>query len=240
MLVMANLEVIDFNFSVAWHYIYPIFFVVIGFMWLIRYLRRRGGSWIFGSFFLIFGSLLIMDRLDWMTFAFKDVINLWPLLIVYIGFSLIGRKRISTDFNYDYDMNGKYDYNTGREKKYFNNSMFTVGTHTFDEQNWKVEPMHLKHMAGDFYFNFSKAFIPEKKIPITIDSLAGDVNIVLPENVDFRIYATVKAGEIKVLDQTVDGINRRLVYHTNDYDTAVRKLDFHIDLKAGSIRIDRV
>ena len=240
MLVMANLEVIDFNFSVAWHYIYPIFFVVIGFMSLIRYLGRRGGSWIFGSFFAIFGSLLIMDRLDWMTFAFKDVINLWPLLIVYIGFSLIGRNRVTINYSFDDDKNHDYDYDTGWHKKYFDNSMFSVGSQTFEEQNWVVEPMHLKHMAGDFYFNFSKAFIPEKKIPITIDSLAADVNIVVPENIDFRIHARVKAGGIQVLDQASDGINRTFVYQTNNYDAAVKKLDFYINLKAGNIRIDRV
>lgn len=240
MLVLANLEVIDFNFSVAWHYIYPIFFVVIGFTGLIRFWRRRGGSWIFGSFFLIFGSLLIMDRLDWITFTFKDVINLWPLLIVYIGFSLIGRKRVTVAYSFDDDKNRNYDYDTTWYKRHFDNSMFSVGSQTFDEQNWVAEPMHLKHMAGDFYFNFSKAFIPEKKIPITIDSLAADVNMVVPENVDFRINARVKAGSIQVLDQSADGINRTLVYQTNNYEAAVRKLDFYINLKAGNIRIDRV
>ncbi|RKQ18871.1 hypothetical protein D8M05_01510 [Oceanobacillus bengalensis] len=234
MLVLTNLGVVSFDFSIAWQFIYPIFFVIIGMRWLFDYFRKRGGSWVFGSFFLIFGSLLLLDRFEIIYFTFWSVFKLWPLLIVYFGFMLIRAKP-----NIVIEYNNK-DSSGSKKTKSYSNSFFSVGDHEFNEPNWKVTPINLRTMAGDFYFDFSKAFIPEKEIPVTINCLAGDVNILMPSNVEFRVEATLNAGEIVVLDQTTDGINRSLSFETEGYEDAERKIDFQIHLRAGAIRIDHV
>lgn len=232
-LVLANIGIIDFNMNNAWIYIYPILFIIFGIKWMLDKMRYNGGSWVFGSFFFIFGSLLLLDRFEVIEFTFNDVYKLWPLLIVYIGFSFIGNSKSRNKFSSKSEkwikknkMKGSYD-----------SSFFSIGEHEYNQPNWKVEPMNLKSMAGDFYLDFSKAFIPEKEIPITITSLAGDVHILIPENIEFRVDATVKAGDIEVVGRTAEGINRSLMHETVDYDSAVRKLDIRIDLKAGSVRV---
>ncbi|WP_337019792.1 LiaI-LiaF-like domain-containing protein, partial [Oceanobacillus massiliensis] len=121
MLVMANVGVVSFNLNLAWQYIYPIFFVVIGINWLFGFFRKRGGSWEMGSFLLLFGSLLLMDRMDWIVFTFWDIFKLWPLLIVYIGFNLFRRERFTGE------------YGSGKEWKKGDFSMFTVGDHEYSE-----------------------------------------------------------------------------------------------------------
>ncbi|AIF42715.1 cell wall-active antibiotics response protein LiaF [Virgibacillus sp. SK37] len=229
MLVLTNLGMVNFDFYTVWGYIYPIFFIVLGVKWVIDYFNRGGGSWVFGSFLIVFGGLLLLDRFEVIVFSFGDIINLWPLLIIYAGFLLIKRRT----FVHVSDK-------TKKKTRTQRDSYFSFGNQEFNHPNWKVEPMNLSQMAGDFYFDFTKAFIPDKEIPISIQSLAGDVNIVMPENIDFRVKASVKAGEVYVAGQTVEGINRSLQYSTNNYDTAVRKIDFQIHLKAGSIRIDYV
>ncbi|AXI08720.1 hypothetical protein CUC15_07235 [Oceanobacillus zhaokaii] len=231
MLVLANIGMISFDIGIAWHYMYPTFFVVIGIKLLGDYLLKKGGSWSGGSFLLIFGTLLLLDRFEVITFGFWDVFKLWPLLIVYFGFMMFDRGS-NIVIEYDSDKHTK--------KKSYHGTAFSIGNHEFNEHNWKVEPMNLKNLAGEFYFDFSKAFIPEKRIPFAIHSLAGDVNIIIPENVAFRVDASVSAGEIVVIKQSVDGINRSLTYETENYEDAVQKLDFKIRLKAGSIRISQV
>ncbi|MFD1037676.1 cell wall-active antibiotics response protein LiaF [Virgibacillus byunsanensis] len=232
-LVLDNIGVTTFNIENAWLYIYPILFIVFGIKWMVDKIRYKGGSWVLGSFFFIFGTLIMLGRFDVIEFAFKDIFKLWPLLIVYFGFLFIshsnGKKKIYVDTG-----------NNKSKKSYTGGSSFSVGNHEFNQPNWKVEPMNLNNLAGDFYFDFSKAFIPEKEIPITISALAGDVHILIPENVDFRVNASVKAGDIVVAGRNVDGINRSLRFKTNEYETAVRKLDFTLKLKAGSIRVDYV
>lgn len=329
LLVMENFGVATFNAKNMWVIIYPVIFIVYGLKTMIDYFRYRGGSWIFGSFLFIFGTLLMLDRFGLFSFVFKDVIKLWPLLIVYLGFAFIRPKRSHrysdsgrkgkhgyyygpydyTKHYYDQDYYKKHardkakhyknyykdeyhsdvvydvteenepsDVKSENEKKdftketgegtdsydedqedkddneddkhqssrgrkgrtHYRNSFFSIGDFEYSQDNWKVEPMRLSNLAGDFYFDFTKAFIPEKEIPISISALAGDVRILMPENIEFRVAAEVKAGDINVLGEVVDGINRSLFFETENYHAATRKLDLTLKLKAGSVRIDSV
>ncbi|MEN2466679.1 cell wall-active antibiotics response protein LiaF [Ornithinibacillus sp. JPR2-1] len=230
-LVLENIGITELSTKNMWGYIFPTLIVLIGLKWMIDRMRHKGGSWVWGSFFFIFGSLLLLDKFDVIEFAIKDVFKLWPLLIVYFGFLFIGK---STKPKVTI-------YNGGSKvEKDDNYSFFSVGNHEFNQPNWKVEPTTVKTLAGDFYYDFSKAYIPEKEIPITISSLAGDVHILVPENLEFQVYASVKAGDIDIVGQSVDGINRSLSYVTPNYDSATRKINLTLKLKAGSIRVDYV
>lgn len=230
-LVLENIGLIEFSSKSAWGYIYPSLFVLFGIKWMVDRFRHRGGSWVWGSFFFIFGTLLLLGRFGLITFAFNDVFKLWPLLIVYIGFMFIGNSGKPKVIIHQDDVTINKDGNS---------SFFTVGNHEYNQPNWKVEPTTIRTLAGDFYYDFSKAYIPEKEIPINISSLAGDVHILIPENLEFQVKASVKAGDIDIVGESVDGINRSLTYVTPNYDTATRKLNLNLKLKAGSIRIDYV
>lgn len=229
MLVLANFGFVDFGFGTIWHHLYPVLILAIGIKWLFDYLRKWGTHWFLGLFFIVFGGLLILDRFEVLTFYFKDIFKLWPLLIIYFGFLLIGFGR-----------DGNFIFTFEDDKQKAKKQNFTVGSQDYSQPNWKVEPMNINTLAGDFYLDFTKAFIPEKETPISIRSLAGDVHILMPENVEFRIEAHVKAGEIDVLGNDWAGVNRSYTYETEKYEAAVRKINLFIKLKAGSIRVDHV
>lgn len=233
-LVLGNLGIGEISTNDIWSYFFPVFFIVIGLTLLFGYVLRHSTGWMFGSFMFILGVLLLLGQLPTVDFefTFRDVFKLWPLLIIYAGFSLIGlgnrRRRARVKM-----------YKKGKE--IFNGWQgITIGTEDYREENWEVKPMNIKNAVGDHYFDFTKAFIPEEEIPITINSWAGDIRMVLPDDLDFQIEAYVKAGELSVLGQTADGINRHIHYKTIGYDSAVKKLDIYIDLKAGNVRIDQV
>ncbi|MGY0692847.1 cell wall-active antibiotics response protein LiaF [Virgibacillus sp. FSP13] len=231
-LVLTNIGIIDFRIDDYWNLIIPLILILLGLKLFIDNFKHKSGSWIFGSLFVIFGGLLLLGKLAIIDFTFSDIVKLWPLLIIYIGYSIIkpGSKH-KLHVHVKDDKKETYNKQTHR---------FSIGDYEFKKQNWKVEPMDLWNAAGDYYIDFSKAFIPEKEIPITINSWAGDVQILLPEHVAFRVDASVKAGEINILDQTTDGNNRSILYESMDYEKAIRKLDIKLKLKAGSIRVDVV
>lgn len=239
LLILENIGIMSFSFKTGWHYLYPILIIILGMKWISDRYRYRGGSLFFGSLFVLFGFLLLLDRFQVITFQFKDIFKLWPLLIIYIGFSLLRDSRPVFVMNWSkgksVDDYGFDDINIDDK-----GSKFSVGNYEYNEPNWKVEPMSLRSLAGDFYFDFSKAFIPDKKIPIFIDSLAGDVHILVPEHVEFRVRAHVVAGEIDIVGQSSDGINRSIAFETPGYQLSEQKLDFNLRLKAGSIRINYV
>lgn len=237
MLVLANIGIMDFGFRSLWHYVYPVFILVLGLKWMFDYFRKRGTHWFLGIFFTVFGGLLFLDRFEVLTFYFTDVVKLWPLFIIYFGFVLIGFGR---GRRYIHILREGSPSLRKRQDMTVKTQNFTIGSQEYSEPNWKVEPMNINTLAGDFYLDFSKAFIPEKEIPIFIHSLAGDVHILIPENVDFRIEANVKVGDINVIGNVSEGISRSYSYETDNYEEAVRKIDFYIQLKAGSIRVDQV
>ena len=239
MLVLANIGIIDFGFGILWHYIYPVFILVIGLKWLIEFLMKRGTHWFLGLFFTVFGGLLLLDRFEIIVFYFMDIFKLWPLLISYLGFVILGFGFNSHVTIYN-DAKDRKSFSSNKEKVKMKSTNFVVGSQDFSEANWRVEPMNINTLAGDFYLDFSKAFIPEKETPIYIRSLAGDVQILMPENIEFRLDATVKVGDIEVFDNEMEGINRTYYYVTENYEEAERKIDFKINLKAGSIQVDRV
>lgn len=239
LLVLSNVGLIDLGVGAYWYYLYPVFIFIMGVKWLFDFFFRRGSHWFLGLFFTVFGSLLLLDRLEYITFYFKDIFKLWPLLIIYIGLQL---------FNFGFGRDtiiyrpGKHDTvsHEKNDKQYKKPQNFVVGSHDFSQPGWKVEPMNIRTMAGDFYLDFSKAYVPEGETPIHIRSLAGDVQILLPENIAFQFEAEVKTGSIEILGNGMDGINRTYHHRSEGYEEADRKLDFIIHLKAGEIRLDYV
>lgn len=230
--LLGNLQIIDSTFKEIWHYIYPIFFIVLGIVLIFRSLFDKRRGWMLGSFLLIFGSLLILGRVNLLDFTIQDMLELWPLLIIYAGILLISTGR-TKNMNHSLSSFKKKDL----DDKTFQN--FTVGTFTYEKSGWVVEPIEIRRVVGDFYFDFTKANIPEGKTPIFIDSWAGTIRMRMPENCAFHIDAKVAAGEIHILEQKVDGMNRKMSFKTENYEEATKKLNIKVNLKAGSFRVQR-
>ncbi|WP_026569135.1 cell wall-active antibiotics response protein LiaF [Sediminibacillus terrae] len=236
-LVLANIGIISWDLAEAWLYIYPAFFVVLGLKWTWDGIRYKNGI-TFGSFLIVFGGLLLLDRFGLIPFSFMDVYKLWPLLLVYLGFSIFGsstKRKRKRKFQFIFDTDDQR-----ANKKIPKKQRLAVGEHNFSEPNWRVEPMDLWNAVGDYHIDFTKAFIPDEEIPISIQGWAGDIRVLMPENVEMSIQAHVKAGEINVFGMNAEGMNREIFYETPNYDQATRKLDIFLSIKAGSIRVDRV
>lgn len=231
-LVLDNLGIVTWSFGDWWHFIYPTFFVLLGLKWFYQAIKGDNG---FGTpmFLIIFGSLLLLNEFDYLTFEFWDVYKLWPLILIFIGLYFLRgpRKKKFKVFHGTEDFK-KMGSTSGDD------SSFKAGD--YNTTNWKVEPINIWNAVGDHTLDITKAYIPDVDTPITIHGLAGDINIILPNHVDFTIRATVRAGEVVLLDQTSSGINRTLTYETPGYKEATRKLTFNLKLNAGSIRVDRI
>ncbi|WP_067840181.1 cell wall-active antibiotics response protein LiaF [Amphibacillus sediminis] len=235
-LVLTNIGTLNWSFGDWWHYLYPVFFIVLGIKWFFQAFKGFNG---FGTptFLIIFGSLLLLGQMGYIHFGFWDLYKLWPLILIFIGLHFLGWSRKKRKFKFIYDSNHHDGCDHGSKIK---DSKVIFGDYSYDQPNWKVEPIHIWNAVGDHTMDFTKAFIPDQETPIIIHGLAGDIKIVIPEHVDFSVIAKVNAGNIVVLDTTSEGINRSVSLETPGYASATRKLTFDLRLKAGSIRIDRI
>ncbi|MFD1414169.1 cell wall-active antibiotics response protein LiaF [Oceanobacillus jeddahense] len=234
MLIVNSLNIDGFELNFGWTYIYPLFFIVTGVVLLGTAIIKRHGRWMIGTFLLVFGGLLLADRFGLVDFTFWNVFKLWPMILIFIGVSLFRGFHIYWDVNSD-SKKKKNKKKIHRNKE----TSFTFGD--MEKKGiWNLEPMNISTMVGSFYLDLTDAYIPDEETEINIWSLAGDVTILIPEEVEFQANAVAKAGDINILNEESTGINAEIFFETIQFESATKRLYIDIRLKAGSIRIDRV
>lgn len=234
-LLLVNLGVISLEIKELFVVTYPFLLIVYG---LVVLLQRQFG---WGAFIVLFSSLLIMDRFGLIAFEFLDVWKLWPLLLIYFGLAMLFRnKKIKVIYQTDFPSAKQIDKIPAPETTLKKIRGVSIGKVTFKKQNWAVEPMDLYNMVGEYFIDFSKGFIPDRETPIRVRGWVGEVKMLIPEDVPVKIDAVIGVGEVKLFDYAQEQIKHVVAYKSDDYDDAVRKLNITIELKIGSVRIDRV
>ncbi|WP_433748693.1 cell wall-active antibiotics response protein LiaF [Falsibacillus pallidus] len=255
-LLLVNIGVISLEIKEVFVIFIPFLLVMYGLSTFIKgIMQRSSGSLFWGLYTLSYGGLLLAAHWGMISFSWGDWWKLWPILIVSIAISgLFFKKRMKVliEGNYPFQNNGEDDEdddeeegNTGislkKDKKERKINSYIIGDVKFKDPNWAVEPMSLTNVIGDYYFDFSKAYIPEKRTPIKIKGWIGDIKMLVPEDLPVRITIEVKIGDIKIFNGTSEELLRsNMYYESPGYEDAVKKLDLTIKLGIGDIRIDRV
>lgn len=237
-LLLSNLGLADIEVDYWWPLTYSVFFIALGLYLLIKAFQGMNG---FGTalFLMVFGVLLILGQFNYIDFEFLDIYQLWPLVLIFMGFSLLG---VTTRLKRKFKRSGSTYYHDRSDDDFDSDVDINtfIGETNYGSSNWKVKPTQMWMAFGDHFMDFTKAHIPDEDTPIVIEGIAGDIKMIIPEDVAFKAKARLNAGDIKIAGQTAEGINRKLSYETDDYALATRKLTIELVLKAGSIRIDRV
>lgn len=237
-LLLINLGLLPLDMLEVWEYFYPLIFLLLGLKWTLdgfAYKRRRGNhrlfGWFWGLTFLTLGSLLLLNKLGQLNFTLGQVWQLWPLLLVYLGINILYSRTRPAHIHVG-DKGRKFREDV-KEKGSF-------GSMKYDQPNWKVEPMDIQHGVGDYYFDFTRAFIPEEETLIRLSGWVGNIDIILPKDLAFSAVARSSVGDLDILGTKQEGINPNMNYKTIDYDEAERKLTFEFDYKVLDLKIDRV
>ncbi|WP_261130637.1 cell wall-active antibiotics response protein LiaF [Bacillus sp. Marseille-Q3570] len=226
MLLLVNLGMISMEIDEAFVFLYPFVILLLGLKWLLEamFTKGRRGSWFMGLFLSVIGGLLVGDRLGVMEFRFEQILNLWPLLLVYIGIRMLwGRgPKITID----------------RKKKHSKSNFVTDVS--MKDDNWHVEDMDEWNGVADFDFDYTRAFIPDKETTIQLGGWVGDIKILIPEDVEFCVTSNTKVGDIKIGNYKKDGLLKEAKYKTEGYDEATRKLTFDFKFQVLDLKINRV
>ncbi|MGM8214730.1 cell wall-active antibiotics response protein LiaF [Bacillaceae bacterium W0354] len=271
-LMLQNLDIISLEISnVVWDS-WPVILVALGLISFAKFFHpRESGSWKFGSFLIIFGTLLWLGNFQYINFSFVDIWKLWPLILVYIGANLLFNRSSVTitfessddydskkryrDFDDDDDflrefdnvseklgaatekINNKAKKGKGTYKYHLNSKNKFVTDVNFSKDNWEVQDLDLWTGVGDLYFDFSKAYIPNKETKIRLKGYVADIQMKMPDHVAYKIYARVNIGEVQMFDDSRSGFNNVIEYISDDYDTATRKLNIYMNYQVGDISV---
>lgn len=235
-LLLANIGVFSFQMKEVTEMIMPAVFLIIGVMFCSKVTGGRIGTLLPGLFFSVYGLLLILRPFNFIQFSYGDWWKLWPILIIYIAIIKLRFKERNVIHEAS-DRDGVYEDIQGNEM----NSSSWIGDYSFGEENWPLKSMNLNQKVGNYFLDLSKAFIPEEEVVLKIRVKVGDVQILIPEDIPVSIYSNVKVGDVQVLNRNSSGIKPNGCEFTSQgYEEAIKKIKFHIDVKIGSIRVDRV
>ncbi len=248
-LLLVNIGVISLEIKQLFVVSYPFLLFVYGLISLIGNIMNKITNYFLTLFIIVFSSLLVLDRLHIVTFQFVDFWKLWPVILIYgaIAF-LFGNKKWGKKDSIDIEFEKKDELfqqsviriNKNRKKEGRFSKAFSIGDINLNNDNWSVEPMKLFNSIGDYFIDFSKAYIPEKETTIEINGWIGDVKILIPDDLPVQIEGEVKIGEFRIFNSSKDGISNSLTYKSSEYDQAIKKINLQIYLKIGDIRIERV
>jgi lia operon protein LiaF len=251
LLLLLNIGVISLEITQIFVNIIPILLLLLGVKWTVdSFLKGSFGKLLFGLFSMVLGGLIILDGYDVVDFDYGSWWKLWPLFIIAIAINRVGRNKPIKISISNESPNKEEASQIGFENQPFGekilqkknkmNKGFIVGDIRFSEPNWPLESMNLYNAIGDYYFDFSKAFIPEGETPIDISGWIGDVKMIIPENLPVEITLKVQVGDIKLFDQKSADLRSELYYRSPEYELASKKIKLNVNVKIGSIRISRV
>lgn len=249
-LLLLNIGVISLEIKEVIVEFYPFIFLLFSFLFILNaFKRQKKGSLFWWFFFFAFSLMLCLDRLNLIAFHAGDFWRLWPVLFIYYGLMLLLKKdKVKIYFKPDVPPDALIvnDHRDGECESDITPTIsgkkmksFSIGDVEFKKSNWSLEPMNLHNSIGDYFIDFSKAYIPEKETPIVVHSWIGDVKMIVPDDVPVKVEAKVKIGDIRIFDLRSSDINRQLVFETPGYNEAIKKLNIMIELKIGSVRIDQ-
>lgn len=243
-LLLVNIGVISLEIKELFVVSYPFVLLAAAIIFIIKSISGKE-SLFFPLFLTLLSTLLILDRIGILTFNFLEFWKLWPFLIIYFALKLLTNKNtVQFHFNKSLPKDAFKtteiieDINSCKTKRRARG--FSIGDVSFKQANWSVEPMELYNTIGDYFIDFSQAYIPEKETPFIVRGWIGDVKMIIPEDIPVSIQSFIKVGDIRIFDKRTDAINPSLTYQTPGYEEAVRKLKITVELKIGSVRIDKV
>lgn len=249
LLLLVNIGVISLEIKEHFVTYYPVLIVLLGLKFLADTIFYQRRALFISVFLLAFGGLLLMDRAGYLVFEFRMFWKLWPLLIIYLGVRLFINKRpVKVSFtkgDTDFDFSNLYNSSEERmeqqeTKEAGTKKVITIGDMKMNKQNWAVEPLTVWNVVGDYYFDFSKAYIPDKETNIQIKGVVADLKMLIPEDLPIKVIAKVKIGQLNIFGNSSEGKGNKLFYESPNYGEATRKLNIVLDMKIGDVRIDRV
>ncbi|MBN8209353.1 cell wall-active antibiotics response protein [Bacillus sp. NTK071] len=218
-LLLINIGIISMEMTEAFVFFYPFLLFLLGGKYVVDALmptkkKKRMST---GVLFLTLGLLLVMDRFHIITFSLWSIWKLWPLLFVFIGIKLLGKFRNNHGFS-------------------------LVRSHSYKKENWKVESIHDWSFVCDYDFDFSTTFIPEEEIVINLSGFVGDISILIPEEIPFKVEGSAHVISAKIDKHNQDAVGRghSLDYQTVDFEESMQRLVFQFDFSVLDVRVDRI
>lgn len=201
--------------------------------------ETAGGRFFWGGMLILFGALMLLDRLDIISFG-EVIRNYWPLILVAIGAKLILFPKARQEATITIEPGGE----TGTV-----NLIENAAVSDYVNENRFIGDIHLKIQSADFKGGSASTFIGDQRfdlrgIAITggertfvVSGFIGDATIIMPKTIPYAIQVNAGVGDFVIFGRKEGGIGINKYYKSPDYDGAASRLYVRISFMIGDVTI---
>lgn len=205
----------------------------------------RQGRLFWGGLLILFGALLLLDRLDLLQFG-EVISNFWPLILVFVGIKMIlfpSRTRQQTSPSESITI-------PPATESFWQSTGDPAIISNYLTENRFIGDIHLQLQSDDFRGGTVSTFIGDLKLNLanvrittpgdrflTLSGFIGDATLQLPANIAHSIQASAVIGDFKVFGKRDEGFGLNRVYKSANYDQAEVRLNVRVSFFIGDLRI---
>ena len=176
---------------------------------------RNQGQILIGSLIILLGAALLAGQLlDVNIWTFC-----WPLGLIFLGVWLILRPRWVSP-------------GTGVNLRPFGDVKRYGSWQVADEEIWMF--------VGDIHLDLVHASLPPGETIIRIFGFVGDVNLIVPQGLEFSVSSTAFLTDAKILQEKRDSFLSPVYFTSPAYQTAERKIRLEITFFIADLDVEQV
>lgn len=231
--LLFNLKIIPITPWQAFVTYWPAILIIAGLKNILqgsaRSPQRQDGDIGLNFVLILLGAYLLAPRLGFSVIPISWSL-IWPVLLIIFGFSLLFKKGNIV----------KVELNGVSYEKSPKTTSSLIGEVRRGSTGWALDDTYIRHGIGSVHLDLTQAIIPEREVVIDVGGMVGEVVIYLPPELPVKIDCQLDMGDMVVFDQAESGTHRRLELQSENYQTAVKKLDIRVRWRIGEIKIRRI
>ncbi|CAG9620963.1 cell wall-active antibiotics response protein LiaF [Sutcliffiella rhizosphaerae] len=219
------LEILFFNTGLIFSFLFSS---------LMMYVGRKKWHWIMGKALFIIGLLSI-------TFSVFNMLTFHFMLMATVGYFLykyFQSKKTPVELRPNI-MESNSESLVTQEQKWFTNKIF--GNQRTPDSTYTWEDVNIQCGISDTLIDLSYTVLPKGEAIIFIRNIIGNVQILVPYEVELSIKHSGMVGSTTVLEHEEKSIFNQTVHvQTANYKEATNKVKIVTSIVVGSLEVKRV
>ena len=193
-------------------------------------------NYLIGILLIFVGFLIIAHNMYWFDIG-EFISDYWPLLIVAIGIYFVvtnflrSRDKKSTGFEINI---GDKSFST-TEKNVYESNVF--GDIKLNIKSVDFIDGSVKNVFGDIDMDITQINLKEGEKTLYVSTVFGDIDVFISKKIPFAIKASNTFGDLKILGTKKEGIGKRIVYKSEGYEKADKKIALTISQVFGDLHV---